>query len=51
MPAEADSFSLEKSLLSQNSKAVVFKISVLLHEVFNVLEALVDTIEAIVSCF
>jgi hypothetical protein len=51
MPAEADLFSLETFFSSQNSKAVVFNIGVLLHEVFDVIEVLVDTIEAIVSWF
>jgi hypothetical protein len=49
MPAEADLFSLEIFFSSQHSKAVVFNIGVLLREVFDVIEVLVDTSEAIVS--
>ncbi len=41
-------FSLEIFFSSQNSKVVVFKIGVILHEIFDVIEVLVDTIEAIV---
>ncbi len=48
MPAEADLFSLEIFFLSQNSKVVVFKIGVILHEIFDVIEVPVDTIETIV---
>jgi hypothetical protein len=49
MPAEADLFSLEIFFSSQNSKVVVFNIGVILHEIFDVIEVLVDTIDAIVS--
>ncbi len=44
-------FSLEIFFSSQNSKAMVFNIGVILHEVFDVIEVLVDTIDAIVSWF
>ncbi len=49
MPTEADLFSLKIFFSSPNSKAVVFNIGVIFHEVFYVIEELVDTIDAIVS--
>jgi len=49
MPAEADLFSLEKFFSSQNFKVVVFNVGVILHEVLDILEVIVDTIDAIVS--
>jgi hypothetical protein len=48
MPAEADSFSLEEFFSSQNFKVVVFNVGVVLHEVLDLLEVIVETIEAIV---
>jgi hypothetical protein len=49
MPAEADSFSLEEFFSSQDFKVVVFNVGVILHEVLDVLEVIVDPIDAIVS--
>jgi hypothetical protein len=49
MPAEADLFSLEIFFSSQNSKVVAFNVGVILHEILDVLEVLVDPIDAIVS--
>jgi hypothetical protein len=48
VPAEADLFSPEVFFSFQNSKAVVFNIGVIFHEVFDVIEVLVGFIEAIV---
>jgi hypothetical protein len=47
MPAEADLFSSVIFSSSQNLKAVVFHIGVILHKVFDAIEVLVYTIEAI----
>jgi len=49
MPAEADLFSLKIFFSSQNSKAMVFHIGVILYEVFDIIEVLVDTLGAVVS--
>ena len=48
MPAEADLFSPEVFFSFQNSKVVVFNISVIFHKVFYVIKVLVGFIEAIV---
>jgi len=49
MPAEADLFSSAIFFSSQNLKAVVFNIGVILHKVFDIIEVLVYTIDAIGS--
>ncbi len=49
MPAEADSFSLKEFFLSQNLKVVVFNVGFIFHEIFDIIEALVDIIDVIVS--
>jgi len=49
MPAEADLFPSEIFVSSRNLKAVVFNLGVILHEVFDVIEVLVYTIDAIGS--
>jgi hypothetical protein len=51
MPAEADLFSLEESVSSQNFKAVVCNVGFFFHKIFDVIEVLVYLIEAIGSCF
>jgi hypothetical protein len=51
MPAEADSLSLEEFFSSRNFKVVVFNVGVILLEVLDVLEVIVDTIDAIVFGF
>jgi hypothetical protein len=51
MPAEADLFSLKEFFSSQKFKAVVFKVGFIFHEIFDVIEVLVNIIDVIVSCF
>ena len=48
MPAEADSFSLEEFFSSQNFRVVVVNVGFILHEIFDVIEVLVDIIDVIV---
>ncbi len=49
MPAKANLFSSDVHFLFQASKAVVFKVGVILHEVFDVIEVLVYLVEAVES--
>ncbi len=51
MPAEADLFSSEIFVSSRNLKAVIFNLGIILHKVFDVIQVLVYTIDAIGSGF
>ena len=47
MPAEADLFSSDRYLSFRIFKAVIFKVGVIFHEVFDVIEVLVYLAEAV----